>query len=236
MNIRKAFTMSEALIVLGIIAVIATLSVLAVQNAKPDPEIVMFKKAYKTTQDIIQNMYYDKELCPNATDPMEVAYTFEINSNPIPGNTLGFFNLNGDGNYKFAEAFITRLNPLSHGKASTKRNGVDVFTAKTADGIYWEIEDHFSEHEVSGKVNAKTYITVYLDGADTDSCSYDSRSCPRPNKFIFELTNSGKITPLVSADKDADIDPIACSFLRLQKVNKFDKIPKDSSNNSCFGY
>ena len=74
MNIRKAFTMSEALIVLGIIAVIATLSVLAVQNAKPDPEIVMFKKAYKTTQDIIQNMYYDKELYPNATDPMEVAY------------------------------------------------------------------------------------------------------------------------------------------------------------------
>ena len=74
MNKIKAFTMSEALIVLGIIAVIATLSVIAVQNAKPDTDVVMFKKAYKTTHDIVQNLYYDKELYPNATDPMEVAY------------------------------------------------------------------------------------------------------------------------------------------------------------------
>lgn len=47
MNKIKAFTMSEALIVLGIIAVIATLSVIAVQNAKPDTDVVMFKKHIK---------------------------------------------------------------------------------------------------------------------------------------------------------------------------------------------
>ena len=94
MNIRKAFTMSEALIVLGIIAVIATLSVLAVQNAKPDPEIVMFKKAYKTTQDIMQNMYYDKELYPNATDPMEVAYNSD--------GTIFLAQLNAESNSPFA--------------------------------------------------------------------------------------------------------------------------------------
>jgi len=159
-----------------------------------------------------------------------------LNSNPIPGNTLGFFDINGEGHYKFAEAFITRLNPLSHGTASGKRNDVDVYTAKTADGIYWEIEDHFGEYEAGGNVDAKTYITVYLDGANENSCTYNSNSCTRPNMFILEITNSGRITPLVSNASNAKIDPIACSFLRYQKVNKFDKIPKSSTKNTCFKY
>ena len=112
MNIRKAFTMSEALIVLGIIAVIATLSVLAVQNAKPDPEIVMFKKAYKTTQDIIQNMYYDKELYPNATDPMEVAYNSD--------GTIFLAHLNAESNSPFA---FNLMKTLSLGLDMNTNNG-----------------------------------------------------------------------------------------------------------------
>ena len=226
MSMRKAFTMSEALIVLGIIAVIATLSVLAVQNAKPDPEIIMFRKAYKTTSDIVQNLYYDKELYENATTPM-TSSSIGNSSTPAPMYTLGFYD---GSDYSFAKNFTTRLNPLSSSKSN------NIYTAKTADGITWEIEDHFGEYSGNGNASAKTYITVYLDGKTGNTCSYNANSCTRPNKFIFEITNSGMITPRVSTASNAKIDPIACSYLRFSKVSKFDKIPKSSSKNSCFKY
>lgn len=281
MNIRKAFTMSEALIVLGIVAVLATLSVLAVQNAKPDPDIVMFRKAYKTVHDIVQNLYYDKELYPNATDALEVS-------------TQGFL----DGVYKgkFAEAFLARLNPVSEpesleglsvsqrcginsglqvcrvssktpqlealGSRVTTSSGLSVgsssssfstgsgflvtpllnssfpysVSGNTADGMSWTISDSFASY-ITETPDPHSYVTVYIDGADTsNNCSYDSSSCTRPNKFIFEIDHTGKITPRVSSSSDAAIDPIACSYLRYPKVNKFDKIPKTSSKNTCFSY
>ncbi len=276
MNIRKAFTMSEALIVLGIVAVLATLSVLAVQNAKPDPDIVMFRKAYKTLHDIVQNLYYDKELYPNATDTLEVS-------------TKGFVDNVYKG--KFAEAFLARLNPVSEPESLDSlsvsqrcgiNGGLQVCSASseiaisgsaiktptssfnvgsistsglsgtflldvsnlpysvsgnTADGMSWTISDSFADYNATSTPDPLSYVTVYIDGADaSNNCSYDSSSCTRPNKFIFEIDHTGKITPRVSASSDAGIDPIACSYLRYPKINKFDKIPKSSSTNTCFSY
>lgn len=62
-----AFTMSEAMIVLGIVAVLAALSLVAVNGAKPDENIIMFRRAYGTTLKVIQNLMNDKQLYPNAT-------------------------------------------------------------------------------------------------------------------------------------------------------------------------
>lgn len=62
-----AFTMSEALIVLGIVAVLATLSVIAVTNAKPDENIIMYRRAYANTLKVVQNLMADAQLYPNAT-------------------------------------------------------------------------------------------------------------------------------------------------------------------------
>lgn len=225
MKSLKAFTMSEALIVLGIIAVLATLSVLAVQNAKPDPEIVMFRKAYKTTQDIALNLYYDKELYENSTEPI---FTSDLNNNPIPENTFGFFD--NATTAKFSKYFVERLNPLSSFLAN------NVYSVTTADGIAWEVYDNFANYNASTNPNPKAYITIYLNGKEANSCSYNVSSCTRPNKFIFEITHSARVTPLVSTESNAKIDPIACSYLRYSKVNKFNKIPKTLDKNSCFKY
>lgn len=62
-----AFTMSEALIVLGIVAVLATLSVIAITNAKPDENIIMYRRAYSNTLKVVQNLMADAQLYPNAT-------------------------------------------------------------------------------------------------------------------------------------------------------------------------
>lgn len=81
MKKRIAFTMSEAMIVLGIVAVLATLSVIAVNSAKPDENIIMFRRAYGTTLKVVQNLMSDSQLYPNAT---VVAYSDDdSNLNPL---------------------------------------------------------------------------------------------------------------------------------------------------------
>lgn len=81
MRKRIAFTMSEAMIVLGIVAVLATLSVIAVNSAKPDENIIMFRRAYGTTLKVVQNLMSDSQLYPNAT---VVAYNdVDSNLNPL---------------------------------------------------------------------------------------------------------------------------------------------------------
>ena len=64
--IKKAFTMTEALIIIGIIGVIAALSIVAVNTAKPDKDIIMFRRAYSETQKVIRELLTDKELYPKA--------------------------------------------------------------------------------------------------------------------------------------------------------------------------
>ena len=53
---KYAFTLAEALIVLGIVAILATLSTLAVTNVKPDEDVIMFRKAYRTISSAIEQI------------------------------------------------------------------------------------------------------------------------------------------------------------------------------------
>jgi len=72
LGLKVAFTMAEAMIVLGIVAVLAALSIVAVTNSKPDENIIMFRKAYSTTLQTVQSLMNDKDLYPDA---MNVAYS-----------------------------------------------------------------------------------------------------------------------------------------------------------------
>ena len=57
-------------------------------------------------------------------------------------------------------------------------------------------------------------------------------ACKTPDKFIFKISNSGRIKT-VASDKTT-LDPMACSYLKYFYVLHKNKIPKNSSVNSCF--
>lgn len=63
---KKAFTMTEALIIIGIVGILAVLSIVAVSAAKPDKDIILFKKSYMTTQKVIKELLSDKDLYPSS--------------------------------------------------------------------------------------------------------------------------------------------------------------------------
>ena len=262
MNKKQAFTMSEALIVLGIVAVLAALSVVAINNSKPDENITMFRRAYSTTAKIVQEMMNDRELYPNADkeaksneaiDPdsvlgsagsikgfMDFSITAEIKQKHPYLDTTG---------RKFAIAFAYKSNAID---VSDVDNKTKVFT--TPDGIYWTVQDCFvtggyacgnagpnkpgTMPPAGGNYAYARYalVTVYLNGEDTDkSCQYNANTCPYPTEFKFLVLPNGTITPTLNGDAiDPDVDPMACSYLRYPKAVRNSQIPTDAATNNCF--
>ncbi len=250
---NKAFTMSEALIVLGIVAVLAALSVVAITNSKPDENITLFRRAYSTTAKIVQDMMNDRELYPNAD---EEAKNIDTDSDSVLGSvglSKGFMDfsiteemkqkhpyLDTTGR-KFAIAFAYKSNAV---EISDIDNSTKAFT--TPDGIYWTVKDCFitggyacgQSYHGPGNVqppSAGNYayeryalVTVYLNGEDTTkSCSYNAATCPYPTEFAFSIDKNGTITSRTQ-------DPMACSYLRYPKAVRNSQIPTDPSVNSCF--
>ncbi len=242
---NKAFTMSEALIVLGIVAVLAALSVVAITNSKPDENITLFRRAYSTTAKIVQDMMNDRDLYPNAeTNKIEESTLGSV------ANSVGLFDssfsddikskypyLSCEGEScpfgkKFIETFMHKANALSSDIKSYSRNGlagsksVTEGSMTTPDGIYWNIivkNKTDREHHIS--TNTIT-VNTYMNGEDTTkSCSYNAATCPYPTRFAFNIDRNGKITPQ---------DPMACSYLRYPKAVRNSQIPTDQSVNNCF--
>ena len=126
---------------------------------------------------------------------------------------------------KFACSFADRLNPMGLTLSGNK------VTLTTSDGVYWEIEDNFY-------TGSDSYITIYINGesSKSKSCMYkvlaSDPKCKTPDKFIFKISNSGRIKT-VASDK-SKVDPMACSYLKYFYVLHKNKIPKNSSVNPCF--
>jgi len=243
---NKAFTMSEALIVLSVVSVLAALSVTAVSNAKPDESIIMFRKAYSMTTRIVNEMLNDKELYPYANEPddEESALGSAYNMLGLGDSTVtATMKTNhpyltcsvDDCDYytKFADIFVHKANPLTVEQVQTSSGHGSMLSSSTCnnmttpDGMFWSI--------CSRARNLHVWITisVYTKGENA-GCFYNATNCKVPTNFKFQLLHTSLTTPAPFDGSIEISDPMACSYLRYPKITKANKIPTDSNVNSCF--
>ena len=211
---KKAFTLSEALIVLGIVSVLAAMSVSAVNNVKPDKNVILFRKAYKTTRTIINDLIADKNLYSCYINTSDViakelnicTVNFYIRDGITTDNKTYASYLSGYSTNKFMRCFANKANGIGISYASSPATA----TFTTPDGIYWKITDTFS----SG-TSGTAVIEVYPEGSGSvsKSCTYDATKCPAPNKFTLTVSNDGIITT----------DNAGCTYLRYSDINKVSK-------------
>lgn len=214
MNFNKAFTMAEALIVLGVVGILASLSVVAVNSSKPDENIIMFRRGYATAAKVTQSMLNDPVLYPKANDAIIV-------NSRLGGsvdNKYGLLDSTGQNGNNFALNFRLLVNPVSLDTNNTNR--LQQFT--TGDGIYWEVTcvDLMTDNK------PYAYITMSLFGKTGAACSYNAASCQQPTKFTLRVDKSGSIKPVL--DNGHTFDPVAATYLYYSKINKHSKIPRDT--------
>ena len=233
---NTAFTLSEAMIVLGIVSVLAGLSIVAITNSKPDENIILFRRAYSTTAKVVQELLNDRELYPDSEAYKNISELGSVdNKKGFEDRTISDevktkypYLEDVSERRKFAAIFAHKVNAIT-----SEESGNYSVNFTTADGIYWTVSNCFyngCQHmgHASSVPTDRRYGTVYiyLNGENTDkSCEYNSETCPYPTKFELNISSQGVITPQ---------DPMACSYLRYPKATKNSQIPTSPTENNCF--
>lgn len=164
---KKGFTLAETLVALAIIGVIAGIMIPAVQNVRPNKEMVMFKKAYYLAGKNISEIVNDESLYPETDDPetFGLANTEKVQ---FRGNWY-------QGNTKFCGLLAAKLNTTCNGGSFT-----------TADGMVWTVRN-------SDFRNGQTVVRVDVNGGNVE-CS-DTANCTKPDQFRFVVNKDGRIRP-----------------------------------------
>ena len=206
---KKAFTMAELLIALAIIGVIVLFIKPTVEKISPDEHELKMKKAFRTTQDVVQKMISSELYYPN-NDPDNPGFRDQT-AVTLPDGTVA------SGNSKFCQIFASMLNTVGEVDCSEATPPFDynVLTIKdgslgaayalggknftTTDGFTWTIPTrNNAESTVFGGANSR-FIMVDINGTDEYSAEspncydYTDAECVSPDQIYINVGYLGGV-------------------------------------------
>ena len=176
---KKAFTLTELLIALGVIGVLTAILLPVIMNLIPDQNVLMAKRAYYATQTIVSDMMNNEACYPDMTDAADESERRIGFDDGFPRSNCVGWNSEGDGENaakKFSTLFFQGLDI----KSSAIDNNGSAY-AMTRDGMFYEISG-VEEFETKGAVAkqavffALTYLYENRVGADYDKLPLVLRS------------------------------------------------------------
>jgi len=201
---KKGFTLSEVMVAIGVLGVLAALLIPAIMNTSPDSSKIMFKKANVTLQNSIEELIND-----DTNYPEDITGTCKDGTVTV---NCGFSNITltaniPAGNNKFCYLLADKLNTV--GTVTCPTTGTGSFT--TTDGVYWQVYSPAGTEFPTTSSSYNTTITVDVNGtAKKPNCSVVAFSNPTttacaastaPDTFKFGVRYDGKlrIDPLDTA-------------------------------------
>lgn len=173
---KKGFTLSETLITICVIGVIAALITPALTNSMPSNSKMMFKKAYSTLGQTIDNMSNDTTHYPPSMtgvnddgDTVERGFNYTCKTANADGTCATYITTsNGVAvNNKFVSLFVDQLNLIGTMSDHVGSSGYWSFT--TTDGIVW---------------------TIYVNWSDSANGSVKTGDSPLSNTYEFPMTST----------------------------------------------
>lgn len=199
---NNAFTLTELLVALGVIAILCAVLLPVIFNLMPNQNTIMAKRAYYAAQSVVSELINDEACYPDKTSAV---------TNP----RVGFDDAAGSPNcIKWNES---HLNDSSSSSAATKfktlftdKLGVTLSGEKftTGDGINWE----FSAANFNSSDDEGGSITLTVDvngdskpncgGSSTNPVSYTGADCTDRttgfDQFKMKIKGNGQI--VINAD------------------------------------
>lgn len=178
---KKAFTLSEMLVCIAIMGVLVSIMMTCLK-AKPNTNMVMFRKAYNITANVVQEMmnstsyYFSEELSDLGTTEVF-----------IEGEKI-------DGATKFCRIFASLVNTVETQHCAAGTSGPS-FT--TTDGIDWYLPP---KSGTPGTWAGQEYIQVDVNGSSTapncalNTSGYEAASCRNPDKFNIYISKEAKLS------------------------------------------
>ena len=161
---NNAFTLTELLVALGVIAILCAILLPVIFNLMPNQNTVMAKRAYYTVQSVVAELIDDEACYPDKTSAV---------NNP----TIGFDDAAGTPNCKLwgedhkedsgATQAQTKFKTLFLDKLGIE-GSEDKF--ETSDGIKWAFTD--ASFVSSDKEGGSIKLTVDVNGSDKPNCAH----------------------------------------------------------------
>ena len=173
--IKKGFTIAEMLVCLVIIGVISVMMLVSIK-AKPNENMVMFRKAYNLTSNNVYEMINNEEYYSAENGFKDVGEPqVDIGGEP---------RSNFKGLSKFCKIFSQYLNTQDIPDCSSTKTLDAGGNFTTLDGIVWSMPvSDFSSEQI---------INVDLNGSALPNCT-EGANCTDPDRFSIGITSYGKI-------------------------------------------
>lgn len=135
---KNGFTLSEVLIVLGLLGILAAILLPAVAHLRPNKEKMMYRKAYYIAERMVYEIVNDETLYPGA-DPSNDGLK---DTSKITYNNIEYYGLD-----KFCRLFAAKVNTSTEISSTWTCNGGAEFA--TTDGLKWTLPySNFSTAQV----------------------------------------------------------------------------------------
>lgn len=227
----KAFTLAEVLITLGIIGVVAAMTLPIIgQNVKNKELEVQLNKSYSVLQNAINKMNYDKGELVLPSNSSNASLGVELKKYLVLYKDCGLSGCetkngtdeNGDLAFNYSDHYKTYNN-------ATKMNN-----SRLDDGQFILTDSMFVMIECSGT----TSVPVLLISVDVNGYN------KKPNRwghdlFTFQITSQGKFLPsgakgtsytnkdlYCSTTSSSNINGIGCTYYALTDKDYFKNLPK----------
>ena len=187
---KRGFTIAELLITIGIIGVVAAISVPVISNIFPDNDKAQVLKANKIISEINNELLNDSSLYLS-NNISRVLRNFDRPTNPNPE----YASDNYTGKSKYPYLFASKIS-LSGDITQTP---FETFRFSSTDGTNWEIAVNTNDGLMPPRGRAwpreNIIIIVDLDGFGNGAdCTYNVATCTQPDQFSFDVDYNGTVT------------------------------------------
>ena len=186
---KRGFTLSELIIAMGIIGVVAAVTAPSIQKIFPDKDKGIVLKNFgiikKINQDIFNNpsLYWQDTTCSQKILQC-VNRPLDKETNTIHDSA----NYEGVNKYPYLVAdSLTLVDSISHSG--------NTYSFTTSDGVIWTIDANINPSASSGLIPPEYYIITIDPGtSNRDNCTYHKTQCKNPRKYSFKIDNKGVLS------------------------------------------
>lgn len=185
MKKMNAFTLSEVLIALLVLGIIIAASVPSIMRLSPNKNAAMMKKAYYTTETIVNELINDSNYYPEYnSDGNETSGFDNADQKRVVGTTIDTTT-----NRKFKCLFASKLNIKENLENVCNAGGIDIVT--TMDGMTWHLGGLRDSYSASYPVS---HVEIDVDGKSNGVSVYNGDSnlgaCPNADTWYTNCTDT----------------------------------------------
>ena len=177
---KLGFTLSEVVISLAVISVIAAITAPLLGSVIPDKDKVKVLKVHKTLTDINTQLLDNKGAYFPDSDCQGLGCTNEVLNSGLKVDANKIYS----GDTKYLSLATDRLEIVGSTTIDTTNNKAN-FT--TIDGITWELK-------VSNKSKKKFEHELIVDLGEGDNVSFSGTNQTNIDRFIFNIDTYGNVT------------------------------------------